>query len=490
MIVALLVLFLLTTLGISYVAVTKGDKQIAGNQMTAAQAFEYAEAGISEALLRMSDANDVSGTYIGELAGTVSPGWGKYIVNDPGNSGLDPQYNATLSDGLNNNANASIDEASEHYPETGSKQSTMALASKLDYPWVKVRYKLNGANQVLYFGDHDNNPVTPPQENLVAGVPELIVTAAGRKGLGAKTVTVEAVKWPLPPVPGSVYAEGNMNFNGNSFYIDGHDHNPTAPYDTVAGATPLPGPRPQLLSTAIQQMNDLIARIPIATTIIALAFSAQLFARYRQRGGLHLLWWGIGMLTYAAGTVAESLVTLTGWHEGLFRLWYITGALLGGAPLAQGTVYLLLPRRTANVLSVLLVTVVGVAALCALAAPIQYQLVEAHRLSGRVWGWPWVRMFSPIINSYAFLFLVGGAAASAVRYWDRPGDRNRVVGNSLIAVGALLPGIGGTFTRFGYTEVLYVTEFLGLVLIFLGYRSIVAGAAPARSLGVEGAALS
>ena len=251
MIVALLVLFLLTTLGISYVAVTKGDKQIAGNQMTAAQAFEYAEAGISEALLRMSDANDVSGTYIGELAGTVSPGWGKYIVNDPGNSGLDPQYNATLSDGLNNNANASIDEASEHYPETGSKQSTMALASKLDYPWVKVRYKLNGANQVLYFGDHDNNPVTPPQENLVAGVPELIVTAAGRKGLGAKTVTVEAVKWPLPPVPGSVYAEGNMNFNGNSFYIDGHDHNPTAPYDTVAGATPLPGIASPSNATAI-----------------------------------------------------------------------------------------------------------------------------------------------------------------------------------------------------------------------------------------------
>ena len=38
MIVALLVLFLLTSLGITYVAVTKGDKQIAGNQMTAAQA--------------------------------------------------------------------------------------------------------------------------------------------------------------------------------------------------------------------------------------------------------------------------------------------------------------------------------------------------------------------------------------------------------------------------------------------------------------------
>jgi len=54
-------------------------------------------------------------------------------------------------------------------------------------------------------------------------------------------VTVEAVKWPLPPMPGAVYAEGNMNFNGNSFYIDGHDHQDTAPYDTLTGGSSLPG---------------------------------------------------------------------------------------------------------------------------------------------------------------------------------------------------------------------------------------------------------
>jgi hypothetical protein len=237
-------------------------------------------------------------------------------------------------------------------------------------------------------------------------------------------------------------------------------------------------------------MNELISRIPIATTVIALAFAVQLFSRFRQRGGVHLLWWAFGMLTYAAGTVAEALVTLTGWHEPLFRLWYITGALLGGAPLAQGTVYLLLQRRTANALTVLLLSLIGVATLCCLLAPIQYQLVEPHRLTGQVWGWPWVRMFSPVINSYAFLFLVGGAAASAVRYWDEPRNRHRVVGNVLIAVGALLPGIGGTFTRFGHTEVLYVTEFFGLVLIFLGYRTVVARVQSGSALAVEETVLS
>jgi len=37
----------------------------------------------------------------------------------------------------------------------------------------------------------------------------------------------------------------------------------------------------------------------------------------------------------------------------------------------------------------------------------------------------------------------------------------------------LLPGIGGSFARAGTVEVLYVTELLGLSLIWLGYQIMV-----------------
>lgn len=47
--------------------------------------------------------------------------------------------------------------------------------------------------------------------------------------------------------------------------------------------------------------------------------------------------------------------------------------------------------------------------------------------------------------------------------------RHRFIGNCYIALGALLPGIGGTATRMGYTEVLYVMELIGLTLIWIGY---------------------
>jgi hypothetical protein len=211
--------------------------------------------------------------------------------------------------------------------------------------------------------------------------------------------------------------------------------------------------------------------IPIATTILALAFAVVILRRYRERrSGPHLLWWGVGILMYGVGTGTEAAVTLFGWSEGLFRAWYISGALLGGAPLAQGTVYLLAQRRTANVTAAALIAVVSVAAACVLLTPLDLALVEAHRLSGRVMEWQWVRAFSPFINLYAAIFLIGGAVLSAVRFSRSRNMHHRVIGNVLIAVGALLPGIGGAATRFGHVEVLYVTELAGLLLIWMGYR--------------------
>ena len=99
--------------------------------------------------------------------------------------------------------------------------------------------------------------------------------------------------------------------------------------------------------------------IPIVTTILAIPFALEIYSRYRLHPErLHLLWWALGIATYGVGTFTESLTTLIGWNEPTFRAWYISGALLGGAPLAQGTVYLLLARRTAHVLTVVLVTFV------------------------------------------------------------------------------------------------------------------------------------
>ena len=216
---------------------------------------------------------------------------------------------------------------------------------------------------------------------------------------------------------------------------------------------------------------ELVHYIPVLTTILCVPFALEIFTRYREHPErLHLLWWSLGIATYGIGTLTEASTTLFGWHEPIFRAWYISGALLGGAPLAQGTVYLLLPRRTAHVLTAVLITFVVIASVAVVMSPINYELVEPYRLTGRVLEWTWVRMFSPFVNVYAVIFLIGGAILSALRYSSNPSTRHRMFANIFIAIGAILPGIGGTATRMGHTEVLYVTELIGLMLTWIGYR--------------------
>lgn len=223
----------------------------------------------------------------------------------------------------------------------------------------------------------------------------------------------------------------------------------------------------------------IVSYIPIVTTVLSTLFAIRLWHHWRRRpGAKYLLWWFLGVVAYGAGTLTESLTTLLGWQEPVFRAWYIAGALLGGAPLAQGTAYLLLSRRTADRLTAALLTVVCIGAVLVIASPIDYSLVEPHRLTGKVLVWSRVRLISPFVNTYAVILLVGGAIWSAGKYFRETGSDNRMWGNVAIAVGGILPGIGGMYTRFGHTEVLYVTELIGLLFIWLGYTLIVRDRGP------------
>ena len=221
-------------------------------------------------------------------------------------------------------------------------------------------------------------------------------------------------------------------------------------------------------------MRHLVHFTPIITTLLTIPFTIVLFRHWRRKPeALYLMWWMIGVFTYGVGTLTESLTTLFGWQLPVFKAWYISGALLGGAPLAQGSIYLLMKRKTGHILTSALLVTVAVASVFVVMSPIDMAAVETYRLSGAVFEWQWVRLFSPFINTYALIFLVGGAFWSAFKYRSA-GDEYRVryIGNILIAVGALLPGIGGASTRAGYVEVLYVTELLGLTLIWLGYHKM------------------
>ncbi len=247
------------------------------------------------------------------------------------------------------------------------------------------------------------------------------------------------------------------------------------------------------ITSAPSPTPDFVHYLPIASTAICAGFIVSLLHRAsRREWAPHLVWWAIGVFFYGLGTAVESYITLRGNSPFLNQLWYWAGAILGGYPLATGSLYLLAPRKTAHLLTVVSLLAVIFASVVVFMAPVDAAASEAVRPSGSyiVEDWKWVRLLTPFINIYAVIFLIGGAAYSSIRFAfperdldtgiTLPRNMPRAIGTGLIAFGALLPGIGGGMAKDGFTEALYVGEFLGIILIWIGYEVCIRAPKPAE----------
>jgi hypothetical protein len=213
-------------------------------------------------------------------------------------------------------------------------------------------------------------------------------------------------------------------------------------------------------------MSAMNTWLPFTSCIISFIFAFFVFKRYLARKGPHLLLWGIGLVFYGIGGFCEAYYGAFGWNPLVFRLWYLCGAILVAAWLGQGTVYLLANRKWANGLMVLLAlgSVYGLIRVFGAQVDPSLMTTSVHtgsELSGHAIVTPGVR--------YGTVTLVGGAAWSAWIFWRKRILLHRTIGNILIAVGAIAPAFGGTFSRFGLPGALYLGELLGAVLMFIGF---------------------
>ena len=216
--------------------------------------------------------------------------------------------------------------------------------------------------------------------------------------------------------------------------------------------------------------------LPILSTIITFTFTAAVFNRFRVRHGSHLLFWSIGLVLYGLGTLTE-VVSLFTFNAVALKLWYLSGAMLTAAWLGQGTVNLLVRRRgIAPILNIALIIVSVLALALIIVAPItsaaanynpalplstQYKAILTR--SGLM------VLLTILLNTYGTFTLVGGAIYSAYIFWRKKVLFNRMVGNVLIAAGALMPALGGSFIRLGLPDFLYLSELLGVILMYIGF---------------------
>ncbi len=216
--------------------------------------------------------------------------------------------------------------------------------------------------------------------------------------------------------------------------------------------------------------------ISILSTIISFIFAAAVLNRYRIKRTNHLLFWGIGLVFYGLGTLTEVILTFT-FSEWAIKLWYLSGAMLTAAWLGQGTVYLLVRKRgVARSLAVVLVILSLISLGLMIVAPITSETVsyDVSQMASTQYKEILVRNGATIgltilLNVYGTIALVGGAIYSAYLFWRKKVLAKRMVGNILIAAGALMPAMAGTFVKAGLVDWLYVSELIGVILMYAGF---------------------
>lgn len=215
--------------------------------------------------------------------------------------------------------------------------------------------------------------------------------------------------------------------------------------------------------------------LSVISTLVTAVFAFIVLRRWYEKRRPHLLAWGIGLMLYFFGTLSQVILSMW-WSPFFFGLWYWSGALMVAPWLGQGTAYLLIRRGSIarNIQMALLLVGIMTLPWALFFTPMDSSkwFVGADMTSiykdimGDGRG---VRFFSPIMNVWGTILLVGGALYSARLFRKKQIMRNRVVGNWLIAAGGILPAAAGALIRLGDPSFKYLGEMVGVVLIFAGF---------------------
>lgn len=227
---------------------------------------------------------------------------------------------------------------------------------------------------------------------------------------------------------------------------------------------------------------------PIICSVLAALCSAVIARDALNRPRPDKIVWSIAFAMFALAAGADAAGIGLGWSAWLAKLYYATGPALVVAFLAIGQLYLLFPAamRRFGVGITLLVTALWVSLV--VNAP-----VDRARLAGDGWEaierGPEMVAVTVLINATGTLIIVGGTAWSVWRYWRNGSHRNRMVGCALIGAGTIVVAAGGSLTRLGHYEYLYIAMAVGIAMIFGGVLASrrpegAAAAVPVAALGI------
>jgi hypothetical protein len=226
---------------------------------------------------------------------------------------------------------------------------------------------------------------------------------------------------------------------------------------------------------AISPARDLWLEIfPLSAALISLAISMIMVRRLLQKVRPHEVAWMLAFIMFAVAAGTQVIGDLVGWTPTMARLYYVTGATLVVGWLGLGSWLVLVRRpalRDAGIWLILLSTGFGLGVVSL--AP-----VDTIRIVSEGWHAldkpTALTVLTIALNSIGTLVLVGGALWSAWTFWRKRIMPQRMVGLILLAVGALVVAAGGSLTRLGHEQYLYIAMSAGVLLMFWGYLRTIA----------------
>jgi hypothetical protein len=227
----------------------------------------------------------------------------------------------------------------------------------------------------------------------------------------------------------------------------------------------------------------MVAGLAFLATAVATLFAEATFKRWRQGRRPHEAAWTVALALFALASAALATGASTGWDRGVFRVFYLLGAVLNVPWLALGTVFLLYGERAGRRVRAVLVFVSGLAVGVLLTAPMTGDVAGSATIpvGKEVFG-VFPRVLAAVGSGLGALVVFGGAAWSAVRFARAargrapapraggPSPGRMAAANALIALGTLVLSGGGTLQGvLGHDEAFTLSLAGGITVIYAGF---------------------
>ncbi|MCI0479840.1 pilus assembly PilX N-terminal domain-containing protein, partial [Candidatus Uhrbacteria bacterium] len=188
LVVTLLILFAITVIGATMAMVSSMDLKIAGNERSSARALPVAEAGLNEAIHRLSLPNPTVMTVAGWTGNVAigdtepyNPLWETRIyLTRPGSA---PAVGGTVV------TTGTIQNPAEPYLRYSAASGTDGVLT-VKHKWRDLDGdNVRDANEIVRY-----DPLMIPPENMTSGFPVEVVTVTGRQSEALRVIQTEVTK--------------------------------------------------------------------------------------------------------------------------------------------------------------------------------------------------------------------------------------------------------------------------------------------------------